>query len=94
MRARSATALLHHVVMSIRAQLRYMMATVAVLGVGLAIVAAPVGESVGAVLIALSVVAVLLAGLGAVSTVRWLGPTTRLPEHLRNSGPGDWRRSR
>jgi hypothetical protein len=80
--------------MSSKAQLLWTTAIVAVLGVAVTVIGASAGGGLGTWIIVLGGLAVMLAGLGTIETMRWLRPSTRLPEHLRNSVPSAaWRRS-
>jgi type VI protein secretion system component VasK len=80
--------------MSTKTQLLAAMAIVAVIGIAVTVIGASAGGALGAWIIALGVLTVVLAVVGAIGTMRWLRPSTRLPEHLRASVPAaTWRRS-
>jgi len=79
---------------SAKAQLLSTMAIVAVVGIAVIVIGVSEGGGLGTWIAVLGVLALMLAGVGAIETMRWLRPSTRLPEHLRNSVPvAAWRRS-
>jgi hypothetical protein len=79
---------------SVKAQLLSTMAIVAFVGIAVIVIGVSAGGGLGTWIAVLGVVAVMLAGVCAIETMRWLRPSTRLPEHLRNSVPvAAWRRS-
>jgi hypothetical protein len=74
-----------------------LIATAAAAGMG-GIVAVLVGVgnggAAGAVVMGLGIGGLVSACLVAIATTRWLGPSTRLPERLRNVVPrNEWRRT-
>jgi hypothetical protein len=80
--------------MSAKAQLLSTMAIVAVVGIAVIVIGVSEGGGLGTWIAVIGVLTVMLAGVGAIETMRWLRPSTRLPEHLRNSVPvAAWRRS-
>jgi hypothetical protein len=69
--------------MSAKAQLLSTMAIVAVVGIAVIVIGVSEGGGLGTWIAVLGVLGVMLAGVGAIETMRWLRPSTRLPEHLR-----------
>jgi hypothetical protein len=80
--------------MTARGELIATMAAAGMLGIVAVLVGVANGGAAGAVATGLGIGALVVACFGGIATTRWLGPSTRLPERLRNGVPrSEWRRT-
>jgi len=80
--------------MSMKTRLLSNMALAAVLGVVTILIGVSEGGALGICILVLGALTIVLGIVGAIATMRWLRPSTRLPDHLRAPNPsGNWRES-
>jgi hypothetical protein len=84
----------HSVCMTARGELIATAAAAGMAGIVAVLVGVANGGAAGAVVTGLGVGAFVSACFVAIATTQWLGPSTRLPERLRNVVPrSEWRRT-